>query len=134
MKLYNYFVADAQRSERQHRKKLVVWGTTATPIVYFAARKLFVNTQPSEDGTYTDASARVALAVRRRLGVGLEARAHPFVFPCLAAGVRFSEEERRRIAAVCEAKRFLLFDQLGIDEARGDRLLFVGEIPPIEGP
>ena len=55
MKLYNFFVADAQRSERHRGRKEVVWGTTATPIVYFAARKLFVNTQPSEDGTYTDA-------------------------------------------------------------------------------
>ena len=130
MKLYRFFVSDAQRWEELHRKKLIVWGTMASPIVFFAARSLFANTQPSGDGTYTDEAGRVARAIRRRLGVGLTPGANPLVFHRLAAGVRFLEEERRRIAQVCEAMQFFLFDRLGIDEAEGDRLLYIAEIPP----
>jgi hypothetical protein len=31
---------------------------------------------------------------------------------------------------VCEAKQFFLFNRLGINEAEGDRLLYIAEIPP----
>ena len=85
--------------------------------------------QPSLDGTYSDDSEQVARAVRRKLGVAQTAGAHPFVFPRLVAGVRFTEAERRRLADVCRAKSFSLFDRLGIDEAQGDRLLFVAAVP-----
>ena len=54
MKLYLFFVSDAQRWEDLHRRKLIVWGTMASPIVFFAARRLFANTQPSVDGSYTE--------------------------------------------------------------------------------
>ena len=130
MKLYLFFVSDAQRWEDLHRRKLIVWGTMASPIVFFAARRLFANTQPSVDGSYTEEAGDVARAIRRRLGVGLCPGANPFVFPRLAGGVRFLEEERRRIARVCEAMQFFLFDRLGIDEAEGNRLLYIAEIPP----
>jgi hypothetical protein len=129
MKLLNHCVAEAQLWERRHREKLTVWGTTATPIVLAAVRKLFADTQPLDDGTFSDESARVARAVGRRLGRDPIAGSHPFVFRELAAGVHHSEQERRRIAAVREAKRFTLLDRLGVDEARGDRLLFVARIP-----
>jgi hypothetical protein len=129
MKLLNHCVAEAQQWERGHREKLTVWGMTATPVVMAAVRKLFANTQPLDDGSYSDESARVARAVGRRLGVDHPLGLHPFVFPGLAAGVRYSDEERRRIALVGGAKSFTLFDRLGVDEARGDRLLFIAQIP-----
>jgi hypothetical protein len=130
VKLVNYCMFEAQHREQRSGTKLVIWGMTATPSILLAARKVFANVQPADDGTYTEESGRVALAVRRRLGAS-DAGAHPFVFPRLAAGVRYSEQERQRVAAVCRAKQFVLFDRLGIDEARGDRLLFVAEVPAV---
>jgi hypothetical protein len=129
VRLYDHCVSEARQWEQCHGAKLVVWGTTATPSVLSAARRVFANAQPSDDGTYSEGSARVARAVARRLGVALPAGAHPFVLPRLATGVRYTAEERRRIDAVCRAKRFSLFDRLGVEEARGDRLLFVAEVP-----
>jgi hypothetical protein len=131
MRLYRHVVSEAQEWERLHHQRLIVWGTTATPIAFFIARKVFANLQPSVDGTYSDESAQVARAVRRRLGVGQVPSSHPFVFPRLVAGARFTEEERLRVAEVSRAKRFSLFDRLGIVEAEGDRMLFVAEIPAL---
>jgi hypothetical protein len=123
-------VEDAREWERRHRRHLTVWGSTATPSVFFAARRLFAGTQPDDAGNYTEDAARVARAVARRLGLCLAPGAHPFVLPGVAAGVRYTDDERQRIAAVCRAKRFTLFEQLGVDETRGDRLLFVAAVPP----
>src|SRR5262245_22292513 len=128
-KLYNYCVLDARQWEEHHRARLTVWGTTATPIVFFAAHKVFADVQPTLAGAYSEESACLARAVARRMGVSRPAGTHPFVFPQLAAGVRYSEEERHRLAAVRRTSQFDLFDRLGVDEARGDRLLFVGGIP-----
>lgn len=129
VRLYKRCVEDAQEWERRHRQRLTVWGSTATPSVFFAAQRLFVGTQPDGAGNYTEGAARVARAITRRLGLCLAPGAHPFVFHGVAAGVRYTDDERRRIATVCRAKRFTLFEQLGVDETRGDRLLFVAAVP-----
>jgi hypothetical protein len=131
LRLVDSCLSDAQRWEQQNQQKLTIWGTTATPSAYFVARKLFANTQPCEDGTYSEEAATIARAIGRQVGVSIPAGGHPFVFPRLAAGVHYTEVERRRIAAVCKAKQFTLFDRLGIDENRGDRLLFIGEVPAV---
>lgn len=128
--LYRQCISDAQEWEARYGEKLIAWATTMTPIVYLAAQKLFANTQPFQDGTFTERAALVAHAIGRKLGA--EAGAPPFVFPRLAPGIQFRDEERRRIEAVCGGKPFPLFEQLGIDEVQGDRLLIVTEIPPTQ--
>jgi hypothetical protein len=130
IQLYNYCAYEAQQWEVRHGQRLTMWGMTATPSVYLAARRLFADTQPTDDGRYSDESGRVALAVRRRLGFPDDG-AHPFVIQGIAAGVHYTEDEQRRIAQVSRAKRFTLFHRLGVDETRGDRLLFVGRIPDV---
>jgi hypothetical protein len=129
IRLYRHVVSEAQERERLQQRKLIVWGTLASPIAFLIARKVFANLQPSLDGTYSDDSQHVAWAIRRKLGVAQTAMAHPFVFPRLVAGVRYIEAERRRLADVCRAKSFTLFDRLGIDDVQGDRLLFIAAIP-----
>ena len=129
IKLYRRAVLEAQEREHVQQCKLIVWGTLASPIVYRLAGKVFANLQPSLDGTYSDDAAQVARAVRRKLGIAHTNGSHPFAFPGLVAGVCFTEAERRRIGNVCRAKSFTLFEQLGIDEVRGDRLLFVAAVP-----
>jgi hypothetical protein len=129
IRLYRHVVSEAQERERLQRRKLIVWGTLASPIAFFIARKVFANLEPSLDGTYSNDSEQVARAVRRKLGLAQTAGAHPFVFLRLVAGVRFTDAERRRLAGVCRARSFYLFDRLGIDEAQGDRLLFVAAVP-----
>jgi hypothetical protein len=129
IRLYRHVVSEAQEQERLQQRKLIVWGTVASPIAFLIARKVFANLQPSLDGTYSDDSEQLAWGIRRKLGVAPTAKAHPFVFRHLVAGVRYVEAERRRLADVCQARSFTLFDRLGIDETQGDRLLFVAAVP-----
>ena len=128
--LYKQCIVESQQWELRHGQKLIAWATTMTPIVYRAALKLFSNTQPYEGGTYTDSAERIARAIGRRIGVIRAIGDHPFVLPGLIPGVRFREEERLRIRAVCEAEKLPSLDRFGIDETKGDRLLIVTEIPP----
>jgi hypothetical protein len=108
---------------------LIAWATTMNPFIYQAARKLFADTQPFDDGTYTDEAARIAHAIGRRLGAPRPAGTHPFVYPRLAPDVKFSAEERLRIAAAAQRRRLTLLSQLGVDETQGDRLLIITRIP-----
>ncbi len=129
IRLYRRAVFEAQEREKSWRRKLIIWGTLASPIAYRIARKVFANLQPSLDGMYSEDAERVARAVRHKLGVAQMPGTHAFAFPRLVAGVRFTEAEQRRLAGLCRAKSFSLFDRLGIDQARGDRLLFVAAVP-----
>lgn len=130
IRLYRHVVAEAQRRERLLERKLIVWGTLASPVAFLIARRIFANLQPSLEGAYDEEAEATARAVRRKLGSAEPAGAHPFLFTRLIAGVRFTEPERRRLAGFCRTRSFTLFDRLGLDEARGDRLLFVAAVPP----
>jgi steroid delta-isomerase-like uncharacterized protein len=134
IRLYRHVVSEAQERERLQQCKLIVWGTLGSPIAYRIAREVFADLEPLPDGTYSEGAGQIARAVRRKLGFARTPGAHPFVFPRLVAGVRFTEAERRRLADVCRAKSFSLFDRLGVDEARGDRLLFVAAVPARDQP
>ena len=87
--------------------------------------------QPRPDGDYSPASALIAQGIRRHLGLDIPDGAHPFVLPGFAAGVRYTDSEARRIAAVRAAKGFSMFEDLRIREAAGDRLLFVADVPDV---
>ena len=69
IRLYRHVVSEAQERERLQRRKLIVWGTLASPIAYRIAGKVFADWQPALDGTYSDDSEQVARAVRRKLGI-----------------------------------------------------------------
>lgn len=83
-RLYNHCLYEAQQWEARHGRRLTLWGMTATPSVYFAARKLFTDTQPTDDGLYSNEAGRVARAIRRRLGFPAADGTHPFVFHGIA--------------------------------------------------
>ncbi|MDP3293842.1 MAG: hypothetical protein Q8M37_03750 [Nevskia sp.] len=52
----------------------------------------------------------------------------------IATATRYSAAECQRIARVVERKQFGLFAQLGIEEAREDRLIFIARTPSQIGP
>lgn len=130
--LYNYSMFEAQEWQRHHQQKLTIWATIATPLAFYAAEKILANTQPRLDGSFSEESAKIARAIQRRLLTGDQMLPqHPFVLPGVAIGTRYSDMAKQRIAAVCEAKRFDLFKQLGIEETKGDRLLLICEVPDV---
>lgn len=130
VRLIQRCVRDARRWEEANGRRLIVWATTMNPFVYLCARKLFADTQPYPDGKFTAEKQRIAQAVARRLGADLPAEAHPFILPRQAPFIRLADDERLRIAAACARRPISLLDRFGVDEARGDRLLIVMDIPP----
>lgn len=117
---------DTRIWQRELGKDVIIWATTATPSVYFAFMMLD-RFEPKWDGSYSERGAYIA----RSLGSHLSGRVvnesgHPFVLKALATGTEYSEVERERIARINEHRGFVLFEQLGIDEAHWDRLICFG--------
>jgi hypothetical protein len=127
--LYRAFVRDAQGWERSSGQPLTLWYTTATPSACLAAYAIFAEAEPRQDGSFTDRRLAAVSAIRKALGLEGRPGEHPFVLPSLFGDVRYSETECARIAAICEKRQFSLLRDLGVDETRGDRLLYVCSVP-----
>lgn len=130
--LYMRCFSDAISWVREHRQQLIMWGTTATPIVYLAARTFIPEIEPRLEGSYSPRGADLAQALRRKLGVPVSKADHPFVLKNLAINTRYSRQETERIEHVCRTKSFSLFHELGVCESAGDRLLFLLPTPDNE--
>jgi hypothetical protein len=127
---YSAFIADAVAWEQEQGRRLVLWGTTATPSAYNAVRLLFADLQPLPDGGFSPTQVAAVARFRECLGVGPPAAdEHPFVLRGVAANTLYAPEESARITRISRDKQFRLFDLLGIDERRGDRLLLLCRVP-----
>jgi len=119
-----YFLREALNWEKDHKRRFLLWGTTATPVVYFMAHNHLSEMSPAQDGTYTAEGAELAHALRESLNLGA-ATEHPFVLSRWSPYARYSQEESARIAELCGRFEFTLFDKLGVNEQAGDQLLFI---------
>lgn len=120
---------DADLRQRSVRP-LVVWCTTATPLVYLFITKLQPTAEPFMDGSYTPRWLSFVNASRQRLGLPEAVRGgHPFLLKAVARDTRYSVAEELRIREICRTRGFSLFDKVGLDQGMGDRLLVVGDFP-----
>jgi len=128
--LYGSFFSDALNWEKESGRRLLFWGTTATPSGYFALQRGFVELEPRIDGEYSAEGAEIAGLLRRRMGITDQvSECHPFVLHGVAADTRYSAKEAERIELICRKKSFTLFKELGVEERDGDRLLFICRLP-----
>ena len=110
---------------------LILWGMTASPIIYALAHMCDPKMEPSPDGSYSVEQARYAQGLRQRLGYAPTTQdENPFILKRFMAGSSYSSQEVARIKQAREHKRFVPLEDWGIDETQGDRLLFIGAIPP----
>ncbi len=130
MALFERCIVDTQLWERALGRRALLWSTTASPTIYLGVSRYLANVEPRCDGSYSCDGARYAHWLRERLGVPVAAEGeHPFALRGIAKATRYSAVECQRIARVVERKQFALFAQLGIDEAREDRLIFIARTP-----
>jgi hypothetical protein len=130
MALYGRCMLDAMNWQQEVGQDILLWATTATPTIYLAARTLCQDVNPRLDGTYSAESAQIAQALRRAFGYDLpHMDIHPFVLKGVAHRTRYSATEVARNTKIMIRKGFSLFEDLGIDEAQGDRLLFTLRLP-----
>ena len=130
--LYAHGVIDAMRWQHHEGEPLNLWtpATTAPTMM----RNHLIDVAPRPDGAYPTASARIAMAIRRELGPAYSCSSHPFVVKGLAKSTRYSQREIARLRQAKDRIDFRLFDQLGIDENYGDRLLITAALPSARHP
>jgi hypothetical protein len=128
--LYERFRCDASSWERENRRQLVLWATTATPSAYAGVNLLFDQVAPCADGSYSRWAACMARIICRRFSLAdTEPDSNPFVLRAVAHKTRYSDAEVERISKIVEKTNFTLFQHLEIDERRGDRLLLICRLP-----
>jgi hypothetical protein len=128
--LYARCLADAVRWEREHSQRLILWGTTATPTIYLGVRLILAEANPDLHGRYAKDSAVIAQALRSKLQIpAANSTENPFVLKGIANDTQYAPPEAERLQKLARRKEFDLFESLGIDERKGDRLLFIGRTP-----
>ncbi len=128
--LYAKCVQDAIEWEKIHQKQLILWSTTASPIVYLAVNRFLRDTEPRIDGSFTPEGKAIANELRLHLRVPYaHPDSHPFVLKGIAKGTKYSLEESHRLEKIKNKKKFSLFDKLGVKENHEDRILFIARTP-----
>jgi hypothetical protein len=126
--LYEQFLQDARAVQDNQEVDFTLWGTTATPVGFHLYHKYFVDVVPDNQGGYSDEALEIANAIRMRLTGEETVTKHPFLLSGVSKA-RFSQQELDRVANIGNNKTFTLFDDLGISERNGDRLLVICRLP-----
>lgn len=128
-RLYRAFRQDARAWETATGQRLLIWFTTATPVVCEVANRLFAEAEPRRDGSFTSEGASWARAILDGRGMSRFAEPeHPFVLRRVSTAV-YAERELVRLTTFAHLQGQGLLDQLRIDARRGDRILFLARVP-----
>ena len=128
-KVYYYFTKDAFDYEQLNNEKLILYGTTATPVVLLTLSKIWDNVKPLQDGSYTEYDKIIIDAIKKSTGLDKYSSDHPFVLKRIAIKTKYSVNEEARLKEVEIKNNIKIFEKLNIDEANGDRLLITCNIP-----
>lgn len=128
IRLYQRFIRDALAWEARHQEKLLVWGTTAHPLILAICYRFFDVHAPLPDGVCSEEACRLAGALRDQLPEQYRAPSHPFVFRQIAVATRYADRELVRVEAARSRLDYDHFQEWEIDERQGDRLLIMGGV------
>jgi hypothetical protein len=132
IRLYRQFIRDAATWEATHQERLLLWATTAYPLILAVFYRFFDVLAPRPDGVCTDEVSRLAWDLRSQLAGRYRAGPHPLVFRGVATATRYSDGEFARLEASRSQLDHDLFREWEIDERRGDRLLLLGHVRTID--
>lgn len=127
--LYAHGLIDAFKWQAHEGAQIILWATTATPVVYLRLLTGLHNANPLMDGSYSTDGAALAAAIARELRVVPPPTGHPFVLKGIAQDTRYSPREVQRLVQLSAETKCTLFADLDIDEAQGDRPLVVAQLP-----
>lgn len=128
-RLYYKFTCDAFNFEVQNKVKILLYGTTATPVVLKTLPKIWDNVYPELDGTYSNEAKYAVELVKKFSGLGEFSGEHPFVLKGVAKGTKYSMFEESRLKELELRNGIDTFKVLNIDEKLGDRLLIICSVP-----
>jgi hypothetical protein len=126
--LFRACARDGAQWESESGCRLLVWAKTARPVVVRAFGKAFTHVEPRVDGSASDYARDVAMMARAHYQ--LAANDEHALLLRGASSARFRDSEWR---AARDGEPYApLFKQLGVDAARGDRLLIVARVPFVD--
>lgn len=129
LSLYHAFLDEAKSWEVQHNQQLLLWGTTALPLVWRIVHRTFANVRPGLDGEFNSGDDRLMEAVLLRAGFKRPVGAESFILRGVSADTRYTAMALAREEAPRRRASSAVFDRYRIDEAAGDRLAFLAGVP-----
>lgn len=127
--LYLAFIHDARAWEIAARSRLLLWGTTATPVALRVVQTMFADAAPRTDGSHTLQEESLVRTLLPYLGAVVSPGDHPFVAREIATATRYSLVESQRNGRYAHEHGIDLLDRLGVREEHGDRLVFLCRVP-----
>ena len=128
---YLHFSIDGYNYEQQHNTKLLLYGTTATPLILTTLPKVWDRVKPALDGSYDTEDKSLITMIRKHLRQDALSDEHPFVLKNYAKNTQYSAPEKARLAQIEDKFQIDTFKQLNICEQKGDRLLIMCKIPQL---
>jgi hypothetical protein len=133
IRLYRQFIRDAAAWEAAHQQRLLLWATTAHPLILAVFYRFFDVLAPQPDGVCTDEISRLAWELRGQLKEPYRVGTHPLIFRGVATATQYSDGEFDRLEASRSQLERDLFSEWDISERRGDRLLLLGHVRTSDG-
>lgn len=128
--MYKQSVVDVADWQTRYSQDLVVWFTTATPIVWHIMNKTYQLIQPNPTGCLSE-QVMIAQAIRQHHYPYALPATNPFVLKGVATATQYAPAETTYLAQGISNEP-TIFEQLGIDEPSGDRLLVLCTLPSDE--
>jgi GNAT superfamily N-acetyltransferase len=129
-RLYRAFMEDGRAWELAQGRQLVWWFHTASSVVARSFWKIASEIAPQPDGRCDDELLWILRCISQAYGMDAYASGSvPFLLRGYAKA-RYASSEVERLDALRAGAGEDLLSRLGVNERNGDRLLFVGRIPP----
>ncbi len=124
--IYLKATLDHLQLQKKYGEKYILYATTPSPSIFYSLNKLYNNVFPDHSGGYTDLEEKLAREYCIKYGITIQD--NPFVLKAVAPGTFYSDLEKERIKKLIEKHDFRLFEKLGINAEKGDRLLIMFEL------
>jgi hypothetical protein len=126
--LWSAFLKDLETWKQQNSRSVNFWFFTASAVVMNSYRRLIPSLSPSPDGSYGNQDRHIIGRIVETSGLAnYRCPTHPFVFRGVARA-RYSDSESKKLKTYQSTHTKNLLDDLGVDESRGDRVIFVGRL------
>ena len=127
--LYKQSMLDVAEWQTNHSQELIVWFTTATPVVWHSISRIYRIIQPTIDSSYPPELGDVGKAIQQCHYPHARLHVNPFVLKGVATATQYAVAERTYLDQTEQKNGPSIFEQLGVDESAGDRLLVLCTLP-----
>lgn len=123
---YSQCSIDIDTWQKENNLKLIIWCITATPVVIKVVKKFWKLISPIDDNLATKEVISIANSIQKYYYLQSYIEINPFVLK-RSSVVRFTKQEKLFLLEIEKKNNITIFEELGIVEENGDRLLMIFE-------